>query len=118
MKKIYALSLPLALSAVAENGEIKAQSHDASRPNVLLIIADDLGKGDVSAYGSKSISTPNIDAIAGNGILFENGYATSATSTPSRYGLFTGMYPFRNPDAVILPGDAPLIIESEQPTTF
>ena len=116
MKKIYALSLPLALSAVAENGEIKAQSHDASRPNVLLIIADDLGKGDVSAYGSKSISTPNIDAIAGNGILFENGYATSATSTPSRYGLFTGMYPFRNPDAVILPGDAPLIIESEQPT--
>ena len=43
MKKIYALSLPLALSAVAENGEIKAQSHDASRPNVLLIIADDLG---------------------------------------------------------------------------
>ena len=59
MKKIYALSLPLALSAVAENGEIKAQSHDASRPNVLLIIADDLGKGDVSAYGSKSISTPD-----------------------------------------------------------
>ncbi len=86
------------------------------RPNVLLIIADDLGKGDVSAYGSPSICTPNIDSIATNGICFNNGYATSATSTPSRYAIFTGMYPFRNPNAVILPGNAPLIITEDMPT--
>lgn len=85
-------------------------------PNVLLIIADDLGVGDVSAYGYGSISTPNIDNLADNGIRFNNGYATSATSTPSRYGLFTGEYPWRNPGARILPGDAPLLISPQAPT--
>lgn len=87
-----------------------------SKPNILLIVADDLGKGDVSTYGSKTIHTPNIDMIANCGVRFENGYATSATSTPSRYGLFTGMYPWKNPNAKILPGDAPLIIDNNQPT--
>lgn len=99
-----------ALGAVAQNAAAQ------QRPNVLLIVADDLGKGDVSAYGSPSICTPHIDSIAHNGICFNNGYATSATSTPSRYALFTGMYPIRNPQAVILPGNAPLIIAEDQPT--
>lgn len=85
-------------------------------PNILLIVADDLGLGDVSAYGSRSICTPNIDRLADNGIRFTNGYATSATSTPSRYALFTGMYPWRNAEAKILPGDAPLLIDTEMPT--
>ncbi len=85
-------------------------------PNILLIVADDLGMGDVSSYGAKAINTPNIDNLADNGIRFENGYATSATSTPSRYGMFTGLYPWRNADAKILPGDAPLIISTDTPT--
>ena len=70
----------------------------------------DLGFGDVSAYGSTTIHTPNIDSLAHGGVCFTNGYATSATSTPSRYALMTGMYPWKNKDAKILPGDAPLII--------
>lgn len=110
-KLIGAALLPAtAAGAAAQN------AHQPQRPNVLLIVADDLGKGDVSAYGSPSICTPNIDAIASNGICFNNGYATSATSTPSRYALFTGTYPIRNPHAVILPGNAPLIIPADQPT--
>jgi len=83
-------------------------------PNVVLILADDLGYGDVSAYGQTTLSTPNIDRLAHGGVCFTDGHATSATSTPSRYGLFTGMYPWRNKDAHILPGDAPLIISPEQ----
>lgn len=83
------------------------------RPNVLLIIADDLGYGDVSAYGSQTISTPNIDRLAHGGVCLTNGHAASATSTPSRYGLLTGMYPWRK-KTNILPGDAPLIIGEEQ----
>ena len=106
--KIAALPA-LALAAVSCSEEIKS-------PNILLIVADDLGLGDVSAYGSRTISTPNIDSLANNGIRFENGYATSATSTPSRYALFTGMYPWRNADAKILPGDAPLLIPEDIPT--
>ena len=80
------------------------------KPNVIVILADDLGFGDVSAYGSTTIHTPNIDSLARGGVCFTNGYATSATSTPSRYALMTGMYPWKNKDAKILPGDAPLII--------
>lgn len=85
-----------------------------NRPNVIVVLADDLGFGDVSAYGSRTISTPNIDALARGGVCFNNAYATSATSTPSRYALMTGMYPWRNPDAKILPGDAPLLIKESE----
>ena len=59
------------------------------KPNVIVILADDLGFGDVSAYGSTTIHTPNIDSLAHGGVCFMNGYATSATSTPSRYALMT-----------------------------
>ncbi|MDR2765582.1 MAG: sulfatase-like hydrolase/transferase [Tannerella sp.] len=81
-------------------------------PNVLVIIADDLGYGDVSCYGSTTIQTPNIDRLAQGGLRFTQGYSTSATSTPSRYGLVTGMYPWKNKNARILPGDAPLIVDT------
>lgn len=85
-------------------------------PNVILIIADDLGYGDVSAYGSQTISTPNIDKLGIEGVRFTNAYATSATSTPSRYAMFTGMYPWKNANAKILAGDAPLLIPTDIPT--
>ncbi|MFV0470260.1 MAG: sulfatase-like hydrolase/transferase [Dysgonomonas sp.] len=84
------------------------------KPNIIINLADDLGYGDVSSYGSKTINTPNIYKLANNGILFNNGYATSATSTPSRYGLLTGMYPWKNSNAKILEGDAPLLIDTAQ----
>ncbi len=97
--------------AACDNAGVHTQ-----KPNIILIVADDLGMGDVSAYGSTTISTPNIDSLAREGLLFTNGYATSATSTPSRYAMFTGQYPWRNADAKILPGDAPLLIPTDMPT--
>ena len=87
-----------------------------SQPNIIVVLADDLGYGDVSSYGSKTIHTPNIDRLANEGLRFTSGYATSATSTPSRYALMTGMYPWKNPLAKILQGDAPLIIAEDQLT--
>ena len=84
------------------------------KPNVVIIVADDLGWGDVSAYGNTTIHTPNIDRLAEKGVCFTDGHATSATSTPSRYGLITGMYPWKNKDAKILPGDAPLLVSPQQ----
>jgi arylsulfatase A-like enzyme len=62
------------------------------RPNVVIIIADDLGYGDVGFNGCKDIPTPNIDKIAKNGVLFTNGYVTYAVCGPSRAGLITGRY--------------------------
>ena len=85
-------------------------------PNIVLIYADDLGYGDVGAYGATAIETPNIDRLAGEGIRFTNGYSSSATCTPSRYALLTGVYPWRNRDARILPGNAPLLIDTAMMT--
>ena len=111
MKK-YAISVPVlaAMMASCAGGD---KGDDAKRPNVIVILCDDLGYGDVSAYGSKTISTPNVDSLAHGGVCFNNAYATSATSTPSRYALMTGMYPWKNERAKILNGDAPLLIDPD-----
>lgn len=85
-------------------------------PNIILIYADDLGYGDLGCYGATAIDTPNLDRLAAGGIRFTSAYATSSTCTPSRYSLLTGEYAFRNREAVILPGNAPLIIRPGKPT--
>ena len=77
---------------------------------------DDLGYGDVSYNGAAKLQTPNMDAMALAGMRFNNGYATSATCTPSRYALLTGVYPWREKRAKILAGTAPLIIGTDQMT--
>lgn len=89
---------------------------EPKNPNILIIYLDDLGYGDLSAYGATEINTPNMDRLASEGMKFTNAYATSATCTPSRYGILTGTYPWRNDNAKILPGTAPLLIEAEQMT--
>lgn len=88
----------------------------ATPPNVVIIYADDLGYGDVGAYGATEIRTPNMDALARGGVRFTSGYASSATCSPSRYALLTGTYPWRNERARILDGTAPLLIGTDQPT--
>ncbi len=103
-----ALTISLKSSSQTNNKSVK--------PNIVFIYLDDLGYGDLSCYGATAIKTPNIDALANGGVRFTNGYATSATCTPSRYGLLTGVYPWRNKDAKILPGSAPLLIGKEQLT--
>lgn len=86
----------------------------AQKPNVILIYADDLGYGDLSCYGAKSIKTPNIDKLAKQGTRFTRGYSTSATCTPSRYSLLTGRYAFRRNDTGIAPGNASALIKGGQ----
>ena len=88
----------------------------AESPNIVLIYADDVGYGDLGCYGAQAIDTPNLDRLAARGIRFTSAYASASTCTPSRYSLLTGEYAFRNQGAVILPGNAPLIIDPEKPT--
>lgn len=94
----------------------KKVEESSAKPNVVIIYMDDLGYGDLSSYGATELQTPNIDALAAGGNRFTNAYASSATCTPSRYALLTGSYPWRNKNAKILPGSAPLIISTDQPT--
>ena len=68
------------------------QSTSPDHPNVILILADDLGYGDLSLYGNSLIQTPNIDAIGRNGVTFTRGYASAPLCAPSRAGLLTGRY--------------------------
>ncbi|HWV74375.1 MAG TPA: arylsulfatase [Pseudosphingobacterium sp.] len=86
----------------------------SSKPNIIYIYADDLGYGDVSAYGASKIQTPNLDRLAASGIRFTNAHTTSATCTPSRFGLITGVYPWRQQGTGVLPGDAKLIIPTDR----
>lgn len=85
-------------------------------PNIIIIYADDLGFGDVGAYGATTLKTPSIDKLAEGGIRFLDSHASSSTCTPSRYALLTGEYPWRNEDAKILPGSASLIIDTDKMT--
>lgn len=62
------------------------------RPNIVILLADDLGKTDISLYGNPYIKTPNIDAIGEQGVTFDEGYITSPICSPSRAGLMTGRY--------------------------
>jgi len=71
-----------------------------NRPNILFILADDLGMNDLSCYGSE-IPTPQIDRLARNGLKLDQYYAASAVCTLSRFGLLTGRYPVRSQDRLL-----------------
>src|SRR6266576_3495485 len=67
----------------------------AAHPNIIFILADDLGPGDIGCYGSSSVKTPNIDRLAKEGIRFEQYYVASPVCSPSRCALITGQFPAR-----------------------
>lgn len=113
MYKIHCLFIVFAMLCT---GALTAQSSKTTRPNIILIYTDDLGYGDVSAYGTSAIPTPNIDALAKNGVRFTNAHATSATCTPSRFSLLTGKYAWRKEGTGIAPGDASLLIPVQTTT--
>src|ERR1700720_4630438 len=81
------------------------------RPNVVVILADDVGYGDLGCYGATKVATPNLDRLARDGMRFTDAHAPSAVCTPTRYALLTGQYAWRHPPAAqILSGVAPLCI--------
>ena len=95
---------------------VAAQECCTTKPNVVLIYADDLGYGDIGCYGAKNVATPNVNALADSGCRFTNAYSVASTSTPSRYSLLTGEYPWRKKGTDVAAGDAAMIISPEQYT--
>ena len=91
---------------------------EQKKPNVVLILADDLGYGDVSSFNPDSkIRTENIDALADAGMRFTDSHATSALCTPSRYGLLTGRYNWRSRlKSFVCPGDSEPVVEEDRRT--
>ena len=97
----------------------KAQDAPKPLPNIIVIMADDLGYGDVGCYGAKPehVKTPHIDRLAADGLRFTRGYCSASTCTPTRYSFLTGRYAFRqkgtgiggiNATALIRPGTVTL----------
>lgn len=103
------------LSAMLGIGAITSL-HAQQKPNVVFILADDLGYGDLSSYGQEKFSTPNIDKLALNGTRFTRSYSGTTVSAPSRASLLTGLHtghtPIRGNREVQPEGQAPLPAES------
>ena len=105
------LCLPLTLLLAVQN-----VNHAASKPNFIVIMADDIGYGDLSCYGATRVKTPNLDKLAAEGIKFTSGYCSASTCTPTRYSFLTGDYAFRRPGTGIAPPAAPALIQPERHT--
>ena len=91
----------------------------ATRPNILFILADDLGYGDLSCYGRPDYRTPQLDRLAREGLRFTNHYTAAAVCTPTRVALMTGRYPARLPIGLVEPlqyGDDSVGLPPEHPT--
>ncbi|GAA3634860.1 arylsulfatase [Microbacterium awajiense] len=87
------------------------------RPNIVLILADDMGWGDLGCYGASAIPTPRMDGLARGGVRFDDAHSSSSVCTPSRYSIMTGRYAWRSPlKQHVLHSHAPAIIEPERPT--
>jgi arylsulfatase A-like enzyme len=84
-----------ALGALGGPGCVTARDRRAPPPNLLIVLADDLGWGDLSCYGRPGYRTPALDALAGQGVRLVNAYAASCACTPTRAALLTGRYPQR-----------------------
>lgn len=88
----------------------------AEKPNIIVIMADDLGYGDLSCYGATAFETPHLDQLAAEGIRFTSGYCSASTCTPTRYSLLTGTYAFRGERTGIAPPSSPAIIKPDTVT--
>ena len=93
--KAFILILGLLVTVVPNYIQASTEKPASPRPNILLIIVDDLGYGELGCQGNPQIPTPNIDAIAKNGIRFTSGYVSAPNCSPSRAGLLTGKYQTR-----------------------
>ncbi|MGA0900773.1 MAG: sulfatase-like hydrolase/transferase, partial [Luteolibacter sp.] len=131
MQKKHTLVETLAHSIRALLAVLVGQGASASPPNLVVIVADDLGFADVGYHGSEEILTPNIDSIAAQGVHFLQGYSNGSVCTPTRAALLTGRYqnrlgcdntiaPYRrNPQATVgLPTDARTIAERLKPLGY
>lgn len=100
---IVVLTALLLLATVA----LQAAGNTAAKPNILVILTDDQGRGDYSSFGTRDIRTPHMDGLFRDGITFQNFYANSCVCSPTRAALLTGCYP----DRVGVPG----VVREETP---
>jgi arylsulfatase A-like enzyme len=105
------------LAVFSAPGSAKAAvAAGSKKPNIVFILADDLGYGDIGCYGSNRTKTPNLDKMAAEGLRFTDAHSDASTCTPSRYSIMTGLYAWRKKGTGVLPGDAACIIPTDSVT--
>ncbi len=106
MKKLALFTTTcITLSGMLSYGQ-EAPQASIDQPNVVIIYADDVGYGDVGAYGAKLIPTPNLDQLVKDGLMFTDGHCSAATCTPSRFSMLTGIHAFRHNVRILAPNAA------------
>ena len=105
MQRTFSFLLPFILLGVNLTGK-------SLKPNVVIIYGDDVGYGDVSAYGAGKLKTPFIDSLAKTGLRFTDAHSAASTCSPSRFSMLIGEYAFRN-NIWILGPKAPLVIPTD-----
>ncbi len=93
--KLIAMTGLLSVGVTGQQSIIAADKDKDSHPNFIIILADDMGYGDLGAFGHPTIRTPNMDMMASQGQKWTNFYVAAPVSTPSRAGLLTGRLPVR-----------------------
>ena len=93
MKHVLTVSLSAFIGVLVASTLWSDEARETARPNIVLIIADDMNWNDCGAYGHRTIRTPNIDRLASRGIRFDHAYLTASSCSPSRSSIITGKYP-------------------------
>ncbi|MFR9634938.1 MAG: arylsulfatase [Rikenellaceae bacterium] len=115
----------IATAATCLTATTALQAKQQTPPNVVFIMVDDIGYGDLSCYGAELVSTPNLDKLAAEGRQFVDAHSASSVSTPSRYSMLTGEYPSRGAEDLSKPAEgiwnplrlnAPMIIPTDKMT--
>jgi len=107
----------LATAAVTASRSFALPGSEPDRkPNIVVIMSDDVGYGDLTCYGGIAVNTPHIDGLAASGLQFTDAHCCAATCTPSRYATLTGRYAWRHDGVYVLPGDAQSLISPNEPT--
>src|SRR5687768_11584448 len=112
------LAAAAAIGVSAKSDAAARTPRPAARPNILFILADDLGRGDLSCYGRPDFETPVLDGLAARGVKLTEAYANSSTCSPTRAALITGRYQNRLPVGLydpITPAN-PVGLPPEHPT--
>lgn len=105
--------IPITLAALllAAPAALCAADKPSAKPNIIFILTDDLGYGDLGCYGATKVRTPNLDRLASQGCRFTDAHATASVCTPTRFALLTGRYAWRQQGTGIAAGDCPALIE-------
>lgn len=109
--KMLLKNVPLVLTAVSLTSCVSGVMQEKDNPNIIFILADDLGYGDISCLGQAKFSTPNIDTLASQGMMFTQHYSGSSVSAPSRSCLITGQHTGHT----VIRGNKELPVEGQYP---